>query len=145
MVRFRFSGLKLSENKLFLPDYDTKWVEFEPDGTCKEKTWADAWEKEKGRDFVHRVNSKYLARYTTIGEEPVQSGNYSTFAIIVCFVIVACIIVPQVLQIFSALFFPSARHLPSPPSPPPVPKSRKRMKLYHFRHTARRKITFQKA
>lgn len=108
MVRFRLSHFVMLENSMFIPDYDTSWVNFDqnnPNAAEKKGTWAKAWGVEDRRDFVHRVNSKHIARYNT-ENRMAASGAYSTLAVIICFVIVACIIVPQILQIFSALFFP---------------------------------------
>lgn len=108
MVRFRLSHFVILENSMFIPDYDTSWVNFDqnnPNAAEKKGTWAKAWGVEDRRDFVHRVNSKHIARYNT-ENRMAAAGAYSTLAVIICFVIVACIIVPQILQIFSALFFP---------------------------------------
>lgn len=107
MVRFRLHHFRRQLNSLFMPDYDMEWFEYEPNNAtapCKRMTWDKAWGAEEARDLMHRLNSKHLARYISNRKEYV---NYSTLSMILGIAIFSCIILPQIVQVFSTYFFQS--------------------------------------
>lgn len=90
-----------------MPEHDSAWVEFDednPSASCVLRTWYGAWEKEEGRDFLHRLQFKHVARIDA-PDDAQEDEAFWTLEIILAFVIITCVNLPLVLQIFSVLCF----------------------------------------